>query len=80
VEEDTQMREKPFCLYATPSFLEGLSRLLDVSGGLNEYNASPSGEIADFRALLSDWQEVGIDITDALRRFAAQHGETIVHE
>jgi hypothetical protein len=53
-------------LFARPSFVEGLSRLADLGSTLNEYNTSPSNEIADARALAADWQAVGFDIRRAM--------------
>jgi hypothetical protein len=56
-------------LFARPSFLEGVARLLDVGGTLNEYNTSPNGRLADYNALRMDWKAVG----DALRQAMAQY-------
>ena len=53
-------------LYARPSFLEGVARLLDMGGTLNEYNASRSGQEADDAALRSDWAAIGQDMRDAI--------------
>jgi len=62
-----------FILYAKPSFWEGFARLIDVSGSLNEYNYSESAEQADFRALLSDWENVGLDILSAMKQFEKEN-------
>ena len=56
-------------LFARPSFIEGVARILDFSGTLNEYNSCDTGEEADARAILSDWQAVGSDIEDASKKF-----------
>ena len=61
------MAEPNFVLYARPSFFEGLARLLDVGGTLNEYNTSKSPEEADYRAIFADWQAVGLDIDMAIK-------------
>ena len=42
-------------LYARPSFLEGMARVMDIGGALNEYNNFLSDEDADFVALWMDW-------------------------
>lgn len=57
------MTRRPFSLYARPSFLEGIARLFDVGGMLNTYNQSRTPEEADYRAILSDWEAVGRDLT-----------------
>ena len=56
-------------LFARPSFIEGISRILDLGGTLSEYNRSPSGEEADFNALYSDWYAVGDDVRTAIGQF-----------
>lgn len=63
------MNPSGFKLYARPSFWEGLVRLIDAAGTLNYYNYSNSPEQADIRALLSDWEAVGMDICTAIRQF-----------
>ena len=53
-------------LYARPSFAEGLSRVLDFAGTINEYNRSITPEQADYLAMFGDWQFIGMDIASAL--------------
>jgi len=53
-------------LYASPSFCEGVARLLDFGNTLNQYNSSPSAEIADRIAIGMDWAVVGNDIRKAM--------------
>lgn len=48
-------------LYARPSFMEGVARLFDLGGTLNEYNRSTTPEEADLLALRSDWEALGQD-------------------
>ena len=54
-----------FCsdfLYARPSFLEGMARIMDLGNTLNEYNTSDAPDkIATFR----DWTIVGNDLRSA---------------
>lgn len=52
-------------LFARPSALEGVARLMDFSGSLNEYNSSPSPQIADELASAADWTAVTEDLRDA---------------
>ena len=54
-------------LYATPSFLEGMARILEFGNTLNEYNSSQSEEEADEVAIYMDWLMVGGDLKSALK-------------
>ncbi len=49
-------------IFAKPSFIEGMARVLDLGGTLNDYNYSCSGDIADIHAVESDWITVGEDL------------------
>ena len=62
-------------LFARPSFIGGIARTLDFGGTLNAYNDSPSGEIADFRALSEDWKAVGNALRSALAEYRSSHKE-----
>lgn len=53
---------KEYSLFACPSFLDGLSRVLDIAGLYDDYNYSLSGEMADKRAIMADWNAIGNDI------------------
>ena len=55
-------------LYATPSFWSGVARLLDLFGQFDTYNDSAADEVADARALYSDWHIVGQHLADAMTR------------
>ncbi len=57
-------------LFARPSFLEGVARLIDFGDTLTEYNRSITGELADRIATSSDWAAIGRDVT----RVMEQHG------
>ena len=59
-------------LYARPSFVEGISRTVDLSGSLNEYNRSLNGEQADLLALFADWRLIGMDLQRAMLQVGAQ--------
>lgn len=56
-------------LFAWPSFLEGIARIFDIGGTLNEYNRARSPQEADARALAADWSAVGNDIWEAIAEF-----------
>ncbi len=55
-------------LFATPSFLEGLARTLDLGATLDEYNSSITPEQADYLALKNDWQVIGNDFANAIEQ------------
>lgn len=62
------MSERATYLFARPSFMEGIARLVDFGGNLNEYNVSLTGEEADMAALSADFAAV----TDELRSAVAK--------
>lgn len=62
-------------LFARPSFLEGIARIVDVSGSLNTYNVATSGDEADARAIESDWKAIGHDVKVALDQIADEATE-----
>jgi hypothetical protein len=64
-----------FRLYAVPSFWEGVARLMDMMGMLNEYNYSNTPVEADYRAIWSDWVMVRQDLMQAVVQFKRQHRE-----
>jgi hypothetical protein len=56
-------------LFARPSFLSGFARIMDLFPLRERYNSSPTEDIADRRALYSDWKAVGDDIRDAITTY-----------
>jgi hypothetical protein len=61
-------------LYATPSFLSGMARTLDIGCTFDSYNTSGSAEEADRIAIASDWYAVGSDLRHVTNRYASQVG------
>lgn len=59
-------------LFARPSFLTGIARIIDVRGTLNKYNSSSSESLADCRALFSDWATVGDDLRAAIQQYESE--------
>jgi hypothetical protein len=55
-----------------PSFLEGIGRIGDFSGVLNQFNYSNSNEEADGKAIMSDWIMVGKDLKAAMNTFSKE--------
>lgn len=58
-------------LFARPSFVEGIGRMVDVSNSLNIYNQSRTDSEADARAIYEDWKAVGHDVRVALEQLRA---------
>jgi len=56
-------------LFATPTFISGAARVLDLYGVYDTYNDSPTDREADYKAALSDWSIVGRDISSAMEQF-----------
>ena len=56
-------------LFAEPSFVEGMSRVLDLGGTLQEYNTSETENKADIEALGSDWRAVGEDLKFSIKSY-----------
>ena len=71
------MNEEFGLLYATPSFLEGVARAIDIGDTLTEYNLSESGADADLRALRSDWAAIGRDLRQATAQFEQENIEKL---
>lgn len=60
-------------LYARPSIVEGIARLVDFGDTLSEYNDILSPEQADALALLADWLVVGDDLREAMSNFENEY-------
>ncbi len=67
-------------LYARPSFLGGIARILDFGGTLQMYNTSRSDYAADARAFAADWYAIGEDMKRAVREVSAQMNKADAHE
>jgi len=53
-------------LFAQPSWISGVGRTIDLWGCFEDFNDSPTEEIADARGLYSDWCMVGQDLIAAM--------------
>lgn len=60
------MGELSTFLFARPSFIEGMARVIDLGGTLQEYNVSASPEQADEIAQNMDVRAVNADFRAAL--------------
>jgi hypothetical protein len=63
-------------LFATPSFILGMAATLDMGATLTAYNESPSPEMADMRAIKSDWDAVGKDLYSAIEMCKSEYVKT----
>ncbi len=63
------MSNKSTFLFARPSFVEGVARVMDLGTTLQIYNESKTPEEADFKAMKKDWQAVGDDIVYAINKY-----------
>lgn len=59
-------------LFAMPSFLRGISRILDLGATGVSYNESKNEIEADMKAINSDWIIVGNDIREAMDEFSKE--------
>lgn len=59
-------------LFARPSFIEGMARVMDLGGTMQIYNESKTEEEADSKALKKDWQAVGNDILSAINTYESK--------
>lgn len=64
-------------MFATPSFVRGVGRLVDFGGAMQgtSYNISDTPNEADEKALCSDWLAVGDDMLEAYARMKEDFAE-----
>lgn len=53
---------------AEPSWISGAGRTIDLWGVFEDFNDSPTAEIADERGLYADWRRIGEDLAEAMNR------------
>jgi hypothetical protein len=63
-------------LFARPSFIAGMARVLDLFGLFDSYNESRSPQEADARAMYADWRITGQDLYDAATQFPIEDQKT----
>lgn len=61
-------------LFATPSFLNGIARVLDLGSTLNQYDFFESGQEMDSESLRLDWETVGQDLCEAMDEYTDNNG------
>lgn len=62
-------KSSTFYLFARPSFIGGMARVLDLGTNLQVYNKSKTADEADYIALLNDWIAVGDDIKMSINKY-----------
>lgn len=58
-------RDNERFLFADPSFVRGMATVLDLGGTLVSFNQSLTPEQADYRAMVSDWAAIGLELESA---------------
>ncbi len=61
-------------LFAEPSFVGGLSSVVDIGATLQAYNGSASEAEADLKALRNDWRAVGDDLRASIQGYEQEQG------
>jgi len=56
-------------LFTSPSMARGAARLMDLYGGMDEYNTDDN---ADCNALKNDWLNVGRSINDSINTYGGK--------
>ncbi len=80
------MDKLSYYFFAKPSFVEGVARLIDLGGTLQEYNCALTEDQADSIAATADWMAVGNDLQQAMDTYAKEHidealiSEQLLHE
>lgn len=57
-----------------PDFFTGVATVLDMGNTASIYNTPNTPEEADYKALASDWEETGKDISKGLMEFKEKYG------
>ena len=65
-------------LFARPSFIEGVARIMDIGGTLNEYNYASDGQEADAIAIWSDWAVIGQDMYKAMGIYREENSDVLL--
>lgn len=55
------------------NFWVGMGSILNLAGSYFDYNYSKTEKEADFKAIMSDWENVGDDIRKSKEKFENKH-------
>lgn len=58
-------------------FLVGLGNVLNISGSYFDYNYSKSEKEADYKAIFSDWENIGEDIRKSKEQFKKENKDKL---
>jgi len=67
--------DKTTFLFEMPNFVSGVGSLLDIFAKNVKFNKSETSELADLRALTSDWDMTGNDILGAMNEYSKKASE-----
>jgi hypothetical protein len=67
------MDKLSYYLFAEPSFMEGMARLMDFGGTFQEYNCALNEDQADQIATAADWNAVGNELKQAMDTYATTY-------
>lgn len=62
------MLTKIFRAYSKPRTIDGVASVIDLGGIYKRYNTLKNEVEADYFALLSDWEAIGMDIKDVIEK------------
>ena len=52
-----------------PSFIDGISALIDMSDNVSKYNQDKTGTEADTNSLRADWYAIGNDLWKVIKQY-----------
>jgi hypothetical protein len=56
-------------LFAEPSFMEGMARIVDIGATMQLYNTSENQDSTDAEALINDWRAIGCDLRNSMKTY-----------
>jgi hypothetical protein len=65
---ETKTETRTDFLFPKRNVLTGFSNVFSISGETTEFNKSNSGEEADSKAIRSDWEMIGNDLKEAIKK------------
>lgn len=68
-----------YYLFAGPSFLSGIARVLDLGGSYDAYNFSSTPEEADKKEILDDWIRAYEELASAWIKVLRQNPDYLQH-